>query len=73
MTKIRLIKVCFNVHLLYKLNHFHLIEVRVGCFHLPSGEGPRSTRCLTRHDGAAYKVITEIVIYLDFHAAKRAL
>ncbi|XP_067034508.1 DDB1- and CUL4-associated factor 8-like isoform X6 [Acropora muricata] len=29
-------------------------EVRVGCFHLPSGEGPRSTECLIQHDGAAY-------------------
>ena len=70
-TNIRLIKVCFNVHLLYKFNHFHFIKVRVGRFHLPSGEGPGSTKFLAQHHGAAFEVITDIVyIYIDFHSAK---
>ena len=67
MTNISLIKVCFNVHLLYKFNHFHFIKVRVGFFHPSSGVGPRSTKCLAKHDGAAFTVITDVVIYLDFH------
>ncbi|XP_015767502.1 PREDICTED: DDB1- and CUL4-associated factor 8-like isoform X1 [Acropora digitifera] len=31
-------------------------KVRVGCFHLPSGEGPRSTKCLTQDDGEAIRL-----------------
>ena len=74
MTKIRSIKVHFNVHVLYKLNHFYFIKVHVGFFYPSSGEGRTSTKCLTQHDGAAYMVITDVVIiYLDFHSSKQAL
>ncbi|XP_074633662.1 DDB1- and CUL4-associated factor 8-like isoform X2 [Acropora palmata] len=31
-------------------------KVCVGCFHLPSGEGPRSTECLIQHDGPAFRL-----------------